>query len=122
GAALGEDDAFDQGIHRRILDAPDIARTGPVRRRRAEPVALFVARRQRLSPDRRGDVEIETAHTILVLHAVDGAYVDGHAEPLEIWLVEKHSSLVTLVLAQEFDADRLARGIDQLAITHFVAG
>src|SRR5436190_28689 len=60
-AVLGEDYALDQGIDRGVLDAADIARTGPVRRFRAEPVALLVAGRQRLSPDRGGDVEVETA-------------------------------------------------------------
>src|SRR5258708_36050605 len=61
GTVSGEDDAVDQGIDRGILDAAHVARTGPIRRLGAEPVALFVARRQRLSPHRGGDIEVEIA-------------------------------------------------------------
>ena len=50
GAVLGEDDALDQRIDRRILDAGIVARAGAVGGLRAPDIALLVAGRQRLRP------------------------------------------------------------------------
>src|SRR5579871_4991607 len=96
GAVFGKDDAVDQGIDSRVLDAAKVARTWPVRSRRAEEIALLVARRQRLPPYSRDDIEIKITPTIFVLHAIDPADIHGHAEALEVGLVEKDPSLVTL--------------------------
>src|SRR5262249_5582157 len=115
----GKDDAIDQGIDGRVLDARTVARTGTVGGVRSEEIALLVARRQRLSPYGRGDVEVETAQAILVLHAVDGADRHGYAEPLEVGLVEQHTSLIALFHGQELNADGFASRIDQLAVADF---
>src|ERR1700722_8095113 len=48
GVVLGVNDAIDQGIDRGILDAGNVAASGPIRRLRAEEIALFIARRHRL--------------------------------------------------------------------------
>ena len=52
-AVLGEDDALDQFIDRRILDADEIARAGLVGGLRTPEAALLVAGRQRLPPGAR---------------------------------------------------------------------
>src|SRR5258708_39712960 len=97
GAVLGEDDTVYQGVDGGIFDAGKVARTGPIRRLRPEKVALLVARRQRLSPYSGGDIEVETAQAILVLHAIDAANIHGHADPLQIWLVAKNTLITPLV-------------------------
>src|SRR6266852_2805425 len=122
GAVFCEDDTVYQGVDCGIFDAGKVARTGPVRRLRPEKVALLVARRQRLSPYRGGDIEVETAQTILILYTIDGANIHGHAEPLQIWLVKKQAPLVTLLRGQEFNTDRLPCGIEQLAVANLESG
>ena len=77
--------------------------------RRAEEIALLVAGRQRLRPHAGDDVEVEIAQAVLILHVVDCANADGDAKPLQVGLVKEDAALVTLVLAQELDADRLRR-------------
>src|SRR6185437_3508003 len=58
-AVLGEDDAVDQGVDRRILDADDVARTGLVGGLRTPEAALLVAGRQRFAP---GQMTMSKSH------------------------------------------------------------
>src|SRR5262249_18848081 len=82
-AALGKDDAIDQGVDSRVLDAWSVAAAGTIGRRGAEKVALFIARRERLTPYHRGKIEVEIAKTILILNVIDGANAGIDAKPLQ---------------------------------------
>src|SRR5689334_12539411 len=73
-AVLGEDDAIDERVDRRVLDADEVARAGAIGGLRAPEVALLVAWRQRLWPRRRDDVVVPGAKTVLVLGRIDGAH------------------------------------------------
>ena len=77
GAVLGEDDALDQRIDRRILDADEVARAGLIGGLRAPEAALLVAGRQRLAPGRDDDVVVPLPQPVLVLRGIDRA----HASP-----------------------------------------
>src|SRR6516162_9145405 len=77
------DQLLDQFVDDRTLDAEDIAAALLVGRRRAEKLALLVARRQRLRELRRRHVEIEGLHALFVLCDIDGAHPRGDPHPLE---------------------------------------
>lgn len=104
-----------------MLDADEIARAGPVCRRRAPEIALLVSGRQRLPPVGGDDVEIEIADPVLVLRVVDAADRNRDAEPLQRRLVEQRDALRRRAFDQELDRQRLAV-LDQLLIDDLVAG
>ena len=122
-AVLGENDAIDERIDRRVLDADQVARAGNIGGLRAPVAALLVARRQRLAPGGDDDVEVPLPHPVLVLRTIDGAHGDGHAEALERGLVEQHDALESRLLHQKLDGETLVGlGVDQLGVAHLVAG
>ncbi len=121
-AVLGEDHAIDQLVDRRILDADDVAGAGHIGSLRAPEFTLLVTGRQRLRPGRHDDVKIPGPQPVLILRGIDGADRHADAETFERWLEEQHHALKRGILAEQFQLKRrTGLGIDQFAITDFVA-
>ncbi len=123
GAVLGIDDAVDQLVDGRILDADQIARAGNVGGGRAPIAALLVAGRQRLAPGGDDDVEVPLPQPVLVLRGIDRAHRDADAEPFQRRLVEQHHPLHRRIVDQQFDRQLLlGLHIDHLGVFDRVTG
>ena len=84
GPVLGIDDALGQSVHRRILDADDVARGRLVGSRRTPIIALLIARRLGLAHAEQDHVEVTVVLALVELRIVDYPHRGLDADALEI--------------------------------------
>ena len=92
-AVLGEDDALDQLVDRRVLDADQVARAGLSAACEPQKPRCSLPGDSDSPHEADDDVEVPLPQPVLVLRGIDGAHGHRHAEPLQRRLVEQHDAL-----------------------------
>src|SRR5262245_30151746 len=88
-SVLREDNALDELVDRRILDADEVARARVVSGFRTPELALLIAWRQRFGPSALGKIVIPFPQAVLVLRLIDVSHRDRHAQPLQRRLIKQ---------------------------------